>query len=76
METGRRCHYSSSGKSGKVAGVKFVVVEVREDELKTELHNPVFYLEGSETGGGVKDDTQVLGLGDQEDDASTDRGGK
>ena len=56
--------------------MKFVVVEVREDELKTELHNPVFYLEGSETGGGVKDDTQVLGLGDQEDDASTDRGGK
>lgn len=56
--------------------MKFVAVEVREDELKRELHNPVFYWEESETGGGVKDDTQVLGLGDQEDDASTDRGGK
>lgn len=41
-----------------------------------ELHNPVFYWEGSEAGGGVKDDTQVSGLGDQEDHESTDRGGK
>ena len=42
VETGRRCRYGSPGKRGKVAGVKFVAVEVREDELKRELHNPVF----------------------------------
>ena len=76
VETGRRCRYGSPGKRGKVAGVKFVAVEVREDELKRELHNPVFYWEGSEAGGGVKDDTQVSGLGDQGDHESTDRGGK
>lgn len=34
VETGRRCRYGSPGKRGKVAGVKFVAVEVREDELK------------------------------------------
>ena len=61
VETGRQCCYSSPGKRGKVAGMKFVAVEVREDHLKRELHNPVFYWEGSEAGGGVKDDTQVSG---------------
>ena len=34
VETGRWCRYGSPRKRGKVAGVKFVAVEVREDELK------------------------------------------
>lgn len=34
VETGRQCCYSSPGKRGKVAGMKFVAVEVREDELE------------------------------------------